>query len=80
MFADRPLPPLQKVQIFYTAKSVFVRQTVVCKFWTHKNFFDVCSQNAFRASVASFVADVEVFRRLDRQKGNMQILSFLQSM
>ncbi len=28
MCADRPLPPLQKEQIFYTAKSVFVRQTV----------------------------------------------------
>ena len=30
MCADRPLPPLQKGQIFYTAKSVFVRQTVGC--------------------------------------------------
>lgn len=38
----------------------------VCNFWAHKNFFDVCRQNVFRASVSSFVADVEVSRRLDR--------------
>lgn len=44
----------------------------VCNFWTHKNSFDVCRQNVFRASVSSFVADVEVSRRLDRRNGKMQ--------
>ena len=44
----------------------------VMQFLAHRNFPDVCRQNAFHASVANFVADVEVSRRLDRRNGKMQ--------
>ena len=47
----------------------------VCNFWTHKNSFDVCRQNVFRASVSSFVADVEVSRRLDRRNGKCNFVA-----
>lgn len=59
---------------FFTRKKKRICPTNswVCNFWTHKNSFDVCRQNVFRASVSSFVADVEVSRRLDRRNGKMQ--------
>ena len=48
----------------------------VMQFLAHRNFPDVCRQNAFRASVANFVADVEVSRRLDRRNGKCEFVVF----
>ena len=59
-------------KFFTRKKRICPTNSWVCNFWTHKNSFDVCRQNVFRASVSSFVADVEVSRRLDRRNGKMQ--------
>ena len=71
------MPPVpcrlcKRDKFFTRKKRICPTNRWVCKFWTHKNFFDVCRQNAFHASVANFVADVEVSRRLDRRNGKMQ--------
>lgn len=58
---------------FFTRQKAYLSDKQLCmQFWTHKNFFDVCRRNALHASVSSFVADVEVSRRLDRRNGKMQ--------
>lgn len=62
----------KETNFLHEKKRICPTNSWVCNFWTHKNFFDVCRQNVFRASVSSFVADVEVSRRLDRQNGKMQ--------
>ena len=80
MCADRPLPPLQKGQIFYTAKSVFVRQTVGCAIFGRTKISLTFAGKTF--SVKAFQVSLPTLRfsaglTVETENAN---LSFLQSM
>ena len=62
---------------FFTRQRAYLSDKPLgVQFLDAQKSFDVCRQNVFRASVSSFVADVEVSRRLDRRNGKCEFVVF----